>query len=63
MWGRAPQGGRLAVQLQRGRRWVTVALLKVASQQVFQATIGLHGRGTLRGRVGFQSSLTWAAGG
>lgn len=58
-WGRAPQGGRLQLQLRRRGRWVTVHRLRVRSRQVFTVTLPLRGRFVARAVIGSQQSLTW----
>jgi hypothetical protein len=61
-WGRAPQGGRLRIEVRRGRRWKLLKALKVKNHQVFLTTIALRGRVTLRAQIGAQTSLSWVQG-
>lgn len=63
-WGRAPQAGRLAIQVRaRGGRWRTLKRLAVGDRQVFLASLALRGRALLRAVDGSQVSLTWRQGG
>jgi hypothetical protein len=58
-WGRTPQGGRLKIEVRRGRRWVTVHRLRVRSHQLFTVTLPLRHRFAARAVIGKQQSLTW----
>jgi hypothetical protein len=59
VWGRTPAAGRLQVQRQVGGRWETVATLDEAARATFAARVPGHGRASLRGRLGEQTSLVW----
>lgn len=63
VWGRAPAAGQLQVEALRGRQWRTLARFNVGRQQVFDGTIRLIGRATLRAQVGTDTSITWTQGG
>jgi hypothetical protein len=58
-WGRAPVGGKLAIEVLRGRRWRVVRRLSVRVGQVFFPTLAIRGRAVFRARLGAQTSLTW----
>lgn len=59
-WGRAPQAGKVAIQVKQKGHWKTLRKLKVHQDEVFSTNIKLKGRATLRATIGKQSSLTWA---
>jgi hypothetical protein len=61
-WGRAPQGGRLRIQVRHGRHWKTVKKLRVKSEEVYLVKLKLRGRAKLRAKIGGQRSLTWSQG-
>jgi len=61
-WGRAPVGGKLAIEVLRRRRWVVVRRLSVRLDQVFLPTVAIRGKAVFRAQVGAQTSLTWAQG-
>jgi hypothetical protein len=61
-WGRAPEGGKLAIEIRRGWRWHVLRRLRVRARRVFLATLALRGRTVLRARVGTQISLAWTQG-
>jgi hypothetical protein len=58
-WGKAPEGGTLKIQRQRGSRWITVRKLQVGAGQVFLTKLRLSGKQTLRATVGSSQSVTW----
>jgi hypothetical protein len=58
-WGRAPQAGRLRIEVRRGGRWKLVKALRVKNHHVFLTTITLPGKVTLRAQIGKQTSLSW----
>jgi hypothetical protein len=62
VWGRAPVGGKVKLEVKHGRHWTVLRKLKVRSHQVFFKTIKLRGRATLRAQIHSQTSLTWSQG-
>ncbi|MFI5122411.1 MAG: hypothetical protein ACHQJ5_05905 [Vicinamibacteria bacterium] len=58
-WGKAPVGGRLAIQLQRGSGWRTVKTLRVRGGKVFTANLRARGKGRFRASVAAERSLVW----
>lgn len=58
-WGRAPQGGRLAIEVRRRGRWKTVRRLRVRTHEVFSVKLRIRGRFVARAAIGSQRSLTW----
>lgn len=61
-WGRAPQAGRVSIEVKRGGRWKLLRRLRIGTHQVFQTTLTLRGKATLRAQIGSQTSLTWNQG-
>lgn len=59
VWGKAPAGGKLAIQQRRGGRWVNVRSTRVKADEVFTKRLKLSGSPALRGRVGSEKSLVW----
>jgi hypothetical protein len=59
VWGRAPQGGSLRIEVRRGGRWRTARRLKVAQHQVFLAALPIRGEAVLRAQMYAQTSLNW----
>jgi hypothetical protein len=58
-WGKAPDGGKLRIQRQRGARWRTVKKLNVGKGQVFLTKLRLSGNQRLRATVGTSTSMVW----
>jgi hypothetical protein len=58
-WGRAPASGTLSIQRQAGSRWTVIRRLRARARQVFEVTLRLKGRATLRATVAGSTSLTW----
>jgi hypothetical protein len=58
VWGRAPSGGQLKVQVGSGSTWRTVRALRVSGGGTFVTSIP-RGSGGVRAVVGNRSSLTW----
>lgn len=58
-WGRAPRGGRIAIEQQRGSRWVVLRRLAMRSDQVFDVVLSVRGRATLRAQADPVTSLAW----
>ncbi|MGN6869072.1 MAG: hypothetical protein ACTHMY_11795 [Solirubrobacteraceae bacterium] len=63
LWGRAPQGGRIALEAQRHGRWVVLRRLRVRTGQIFQAVLPTRGRTVLRAQADPDTSLPWTQGG
>jgi hypothetical protein len=61
-WGRAPEGGTLALQVLRRGRWKTVRRLMLKGHQVFQASVAIRGSASLRAQMPGQTSLRWTQG-
>jgi hypothetical protein len=61
-WGRAPQRGSVAIEVQSGQHWQVVRRLPVDDHQVFVTTLTLPGRAVLRAQLGTETSLTWTQG-
>ena len=62
VWGRAPVGGTLSIELQSGRRWKVTRRASVGKHQLFSLKISLRGSAILRGQIRGQTSLTWSRG-
>jgi hypothetical protein len=63
VWGRAQRSGKIAIEAQRGGRWVVLRRLGVRSDQVFQAVLPIRGRAMLRAQADPDTSLAWTQGG
>lgn len=61
-WGRAPQAGELSLERLQAGRWRTIRRFAAGAGHVFDVTIPLVGRATLRAGVGSEVSLTWVQG-
>jgi len=61
-WGRAPAGGRLAIELLRGGRWVVIGRLLLRDHQVFLRTFAIRGKAVFRAQLGAETSLAWTQG-
>jgi hypothetical protein len=61
-WGRAPRGGRIAIEQQRGSRWVVLRRLAMRGDQVFDVVLSVRGRATLRAQADPVTSLVWTQG-
>ena len=62
VWGRAPELGRLEIQVLRDRRWATIAGRAVGARVVFVIPLRIAGATELRGADGTQTSLSWRVG-
>jgi hypothetical protein len=62
VWGRAPAGGRLAIERRTGSSWRTVRTLEVTTYSTFLVRIKHKGDVSLRAAVGGQTSLAWRLG-
>ncbi len=58
-WGRALRGGRIAIEQQRGSRWVVLRRLAMRGDQVFDVVLSVRGRATLRAQADPVTSLAW----
>ena len=58
-WGKAPESGKLLIQRQQGSRWLTVKKLQVSKGGVFDTSLRLSGKQSLRATVGSSKSLVW----
>ena len=58
-WGRAPQGGRLAVEKRSGRAWTVVRRVRLKKHQVFLVRLRIRGPALMRADLDGQTSLTW----
>jgi hypothetical protein len=58
-WGKAPEGGKLRIELRKGGGWKPAKRLSVADGGVFKTGIRLRGPGRLRATIGDQRSLVW----
>jgi hypothetical protein len=58
-WGRTPVGGKLAIEVLRGRRWAVVRRLRLRADQVFLTTLAIRGRAVFRAQLASQASLAW----
>jgi hypothetical protein len=61
-WGRAPEDGKLRIEVRRGDRWRTLRRLRVDAGEVFLERLGNDAAGRLRARVGSSTSLIWSQG-
>jgi hypothetical protein len=59
VWGIAPTGGRVSVQIKTGHGFRTLFKLSAKAGGVFTRTISGSLHGTFRAKVGRQTSLTW----
>jgi hypothetical protein len=61
-WGRTPSstGGRVTIQIQRGRRWRSIATIRAGANGIFRGAIatgyGKGGRGAVRAKFGSEIS-------
>jgi hypothetical protein len=58
-WGKAPQTGKLEIQMFFGGSWHTIRTRNLHAGQVFVANLGPYAVGKLRGSVAGLSSLAW----
>jgi Cellulase (glycosyl hydrolase family 5) len=61
-WGKAPEGGTLRIQRQKGTGWVTIKKLQVSKGAVFLTKLrssGKQRKKPLRATVGASQSLVW----
>ena len=61
-WGRAPRGGRIAIEALRRGQWVVLRRLRLRTDQVFQAVLPVRGRVILRAQADPDTSLPWTQG-
>jgi hypothetical protein len=61
-WGRAPRGGKVAIETRRHGRWAVLRRLAVRSDQVFQTVLPVRGRAILRAQADPETSLPWSQG-
>jgi hypothetical protein len=61
-WGRAPRGGRLAIEQWRRGAWRVVRRLAVQTGQVFEVNLRVRGRTVLRAQADPDTSLPWTQG-
>lgn len=63
IWGIAPNPGRVRVQVRRGGRWRTVAVVRARGRShPFVVRLRLHLPAALRARLGAERSLVWKQG-
>jgi len=58
-WGKAPQAGKLAIQVKHHGRWRTKKTLKVGGGKIFTTTLRLRGKAKLRGQIGGTRTVVW----
>jgi hypothetical protein len=61
IWGISPRAGKVLVQQSTSRGWITIATFSVGVHGVFTRRIPLHGRPSMRARVGSETSISWRA--
>ena len=61
-WGRAPVAGNAQLEILRSGHWTTLRHMAVRARGIFQATLNVSGRATLRAQIGSQISLSWTQG-
>ena len=59
LWGKAPESGKLKVQVKRRNGWRTIEKVKAHSGKIFTGSVRLRGKADLRGKVGRTTSLVW----
>lgn len=61
VWGRAPSGGRLRIEVRRGhgKKWKRRASTRVGAHGVFTRKLRLRGNALVRARVGGRRSPVW----
>ncbi len=59
LWGLAPTPGPVAIQAFVGYRWVTVLTLQAAASRIFNASVLVGPRTSLRAVAGKRTSLVW----
>ena len=62
-WGRAPHGGKLAIEQWRRGRWLVLRTLFAQRGQVFTIVLPVRGRAALRAQEDPDTSLVWTQGG
>jgi hypothetical protein len=62
LWGRAPAGGRLAIEQRTASGWKTVRRLSVQARATFLVTVAAGAQTVLMARLGRQTSLAWSMG-
>lgn len=64
VWGRAPESGKVAIQVNKAGKGGFKAIKKkmVSAGDVFKTVTKLKGKGKLRAKIGTQKSLTWKQG-
>jgi hypothetical protein len=62
-WGKAPQSGKLQIQVKKQGKWRTKKKLNVHQGRLFKPSLRLRGGATLRASVGHSKSLPWHQGG
>jgi hypothetical protein len=59
VWGMAPESGTLKIQARAKKGWRTLDTLPAHEGSIFQPTIRLRGKASLRGTIGATHSLVW----
>ena len=62
LWGKAPDSGKLKVQVKRRGGWRTIEKSKVRGGKIFTESLKLRGKADLRGKIGKTTSLVWHQG-
>jgi hypothetical protein len=60
VWGKAPAGGKLAIERKSKNGWRKVASVKTKKNKVFTTTMTARGKGKYRASVGPETSLVWS---
>jgi hypothetical protein len=60
IWGKSPQGGKLAIQRKSGGAWRKITGLTVKRDHVFTSTLHAKGQGKYRATIGANTSLVWS---
>jgi hypothetical protein len=59
VWGIAPEGGTVAVEVRGGSSWRAVATFSRGAHAIFSRTIAAHAGQLFRARIGRDTSLSW----
>ncbi len=62
-WGKAPENGKLQIQVKQHGKWRTKKKLQVHRGRLFRPSLRLRGGAKVRAKVGHTTSLPWHQGG
>ena len=59
-WGKAPDSGKLVIEVKQGKKYEQAASFKVKKNKVFTETLRVRGNAKVRARMGKDKSLVWS---